>query len=90
MTASPATGQTIQLKHTGPEIPPLGVGTWSWGDSLFWQYGKDYGVDDVQQAFTASLAAGVTFLEAPRVEPYGTVAVWRDIFGNTWDLLQRA
>jgi catechol 2,3-dioxygenase-like lactoylglutathione lyase family enzyme len=30
---------------------------------------------------------GVEFLEEPRHEPYGTVAVWRDVAGNTWDLL---
>ena len=33
-------------------------------------------------------AAGVTFMETPRDEPYGTVAVFRDAFGNLWDLLQ--
>jgi len=33
-------------------------------------------------------AAGVTFEEAPRHEPYGTVAVFRDLYGNRWDLLQ--
>jgi catechol 2,3-dioxygenase-like lactoylglutathione lyase family enzyme len=35
-------------------------------------------------------AAGAIFEEAPRHEPYGTVAVWRDPFGNRWDLIQRA
>lgn len=34
-------------------------------------------------------AQGVTFEEAPRHEPYGTVAVFRDLFGNRWDLIQR-
>jgi len=34
------------------------------------------------------LAAGVVFEEEPRVEPYGTVAVFRDPFGNRWDLLE--
>ena len=34
-------------------------------------------------------AAGVIFEEQPRSEAYGTVAVWRDPFGNRWDLLQR-
>jgi uncharacterized glyoxalase superfamily protein PhnB len=34
------------------------------------------------------LAAGVIFEEAPRHEVYGTVAVWRDPFGNRWDLIQ--
>ena len=32
-------------------------------------------------------AAGGTFEEAPRVEAYGTVAVWRDPWGNRWDLI---
>ncbi|MEM9486899.1 MAG: aldo/keto reductase, partial [Cyanobacteria bacterium P01_F01_bin.116] len=36
----------IKLVPNGPEISPLGVGTWSWGDSLFWQYGKGYGASD--------------------------------------------
>jgi catechol 2,3-dioxygenase-like lactoylglutathione lyase family enzyme len=37
------------------------------------------------QAFTI---AGVRFLETPRYEPYGTVAVFEDLYGNRWDLLQ--
>ena len=32
--------------------------------------------------------AGVDFIEAPRHEPYGTVAVFRDPFGNRWDLIE--
>jgi predicted enzyme related to lactoylglutathione lyase len=35
-------------------------------------------------------AAGGTFEEAPRREPYGTVAVWRDPWGNRWDLIEPA
>ena len=33
--------------------------------------------------------AGVEFLEPPRSEPYGKVAVWCDPFGNKWDLLEQ-
>lgn len=33
---------------------------------------------------------GVTFEEVPRHEPYGTVAVFRDPWGNRWDLIERA
>lgn len=33
------------------------------------------------------LAAGVRFLEAPRHEPYGVVAVFEDLYGNRWDLI---
>ena len=34
--------------------------------------------------------AGVTFLEEPRKESYGTVAVFEDLYGNRWDLIQPA
>jgi catechol 2,3-dioxygenase-like lactoylglutathione lyase family enzyme len=36
----------------------------------------------------AMLAAGVEFTEDPRHETYGTVAVFRDLYGNHWDLLE--
>ena len=32
---------------------------------------------------------GVIFMEAPRVETYGAVVVFQDLYGNKWDLLQR-
>lgn len=44
--------------------------------------------DDFEGDYAAMKTAGVTFLEAPRYEDYGTVAVWADPFGNKWDLLQ--
>jgi catechol 2,3-dioxygenase-like lactoylglutathione lyase family enzyme len=44
--------------------------------------------DDFWRDHAAYVACGVTFLEAPRLEPYGTVAVFRDLYGNRWDLLQ--
>ncbi len=34
-------------------------------------------------------AAGVRFTEEPRHEPYGTVAVFEDLYGNRWDLIER-
>ena len=43
--------------------------------------------DDFTRDHTAMLAAGVVFDEKPRAEPYGSVAVWRDPFGNRWDLI---
>lgn len=44
-------------------------------------------VDDFDAQYERMAAAGVEFLEEPRSEPYGKVVVWRDIAGNTWDLL---
>jgi len=44
--------------------------------------------DDFWRDHRRYLAAGVEFMEEPRVEAYGIVAVFRDPFGNKWDLLQ--
>ena len=46
--------------------------------------------DDFTRDHAAMLAQGVHFEEKPRHEPYGTVAVFQDPFGNRWDLIQFA
>ena len=44
--------------------------------------------DDFARDHARMAAAGVSFLEAPRHEPYGSVAVWEDLYGTKWDLIQ--
>lgn len=44
--------------------------------------------DDFERDYTRMKAQGAQFLEQPRREPYGTVAVFKDLYGNKWDLLQ--
>lgn len=44
--------------------------------------------DDVWRDYRSMAARGVKFVRGPRVEPYGTVAVFEDLYGNRWDLLQ--
>ena len=44
--------------------------------------------DDFWRDYCALRARGVHFIETPRTESYGTVAVFEDIYGNRWDLLQ--
>lgn len=46
--------------------------------------------DDFATDHAAMVANGVHFEETPRVEPYGTVAVFQDPFGNRWDLIEFA
>ncbi len=46
--------------------------------------------DDFARDHTRMLGAGVRFLEAPRHEPYGVVAVFEDLYGNRWDLIEPA
>ena len=44
-------------------------------------------VDDFDAAYRRMLSADVEFVTPPRSEPYGRVAVFRDIAGNRWDLV---
>jgi catechol 2,3-dioxygenase-like lactoylglutathione lyase family enzyme len=44
--------------------------------------------DDFDRDHARYLAAGVTFVEEPRLEAYGKVAVFEDPFGNRWDLVE--
>jgi catechol 2,3-dioxygenase-like lactoylglutathione lyase family enzyme len=44
--------------------------------------------DDFWRDYEAYRANGVTFVREPKEEPYGTVAVFRDLYGNLWDLLE--
>ena len=63
--------QTIQLCPDGPSFSPLGIGTWAWGDSFFWSYGKDYDEDQLQAAFHAALDAGITFFDTAEIYGFG-------------------
>ena len=45
--------------------------------------------DDFARDYEAYRAKGVEFVREPKEEPYGTVAVFKDLYGNLWDLVQR-
>lgn len=60
------------------------------GDQTGGRVGFFLHTDDFARDHARMTAAGVTFLEDPRREPYGTVAVFQDLYGNRWDLLQPA
>jgi aryl-alcohol dehydrogenase-like predicted oxidoreductase len=55
----------------GQTVTPLCIGTWAWGDKLFWNYGKEYGEEQLQQAFTAALEAGITFFDTAEIYGFG-------------------
>jgi uncharacterized glyoxalase superfamily protein PhnB len=44
--------------------------------------------DNFQRDYEKYVERGVSFIEAPRTEEYGTVAVFEDLYGNRWDLIQ--
>ena len=45
--------------------------------------------DDFWRDYEDFKSNGVIFVRGPNVEPYGTVAVFEDLYGNLWDLIQR-
>jgi aryl-alcohol dehydrogenase-like predicted oxidoreductase len=63
--------ETITLGQNGPVVTPLCIGTWAWGDKIFWNYGNGYGQEQLQQAFIAALNAGVTFFDTAEVYGLG-------------------
>ncbi|WP_420117884.1 VOC family protein [Micromonospora sp.] len=60
------------------------------GDQVAGRVGFFLQVDDFDAVHRRLVDAGVEFVRPPRTEPYGRVAVFRDIAGNRWDLLGTA
>ncbi len=58
------------------------------GDQFGGRVGLFLNTDNFDREYQKMQAAGVNFEEEPRDEDYGKVAVWRDPFGNRWDLLE--
>jgi catechol 2,3-dioxygenase-like lactoylglutathione lyase family enzyme len=44
--------------------------------------------DDFWRDYTKLISLGITFVREPKRESYGTVAVFKDLYGNLWDLLE--
>lgn len=58
----------ISLGSSDLGISRLGIGTWAWGDRLFWGYGRgDYTDTDLEAAFQISRSAGVNFYDTAEI-----------------------
>ncbi len=71
----------LLAKAVGDQIAAIG----NQGGGRVWLFLE---TDDFARDHAAMSAKCVQFEETPRIEPYGTVAVFRDPFGNRWDLIQ--
>jgi catechol 2,3-dioxygenase-like lactoylglutathione lyase family enzyme len=82
---APADGGTALLlaRAEGPQQAAI-VGNQTGG-----RVGFFLTTDDFARDYAAMVHAGVEFLEVPREEVYGMVAIFRDPFGNKWDLIER-
>lgn len=46
--------------------------------------------DNFYRDYKSMIANDIIFVREPKVEPYGTVAVFKDLYGNLWDLIEPA
>lgn len=83
VSPSGAKETSVLLAVPGTDAQRGRVGTQT-GDRV----GLFLNTDDFDRDHARMQAAGVRFLEAPRTESYGKVAVFEDLHGNRWDLLQ--
>jgi catechol 2,3-dioxygenase-like lactoylglutathione lyase family enzyme len=80
--SGPAGGRLL-LAEADDERQQAAIGNQTGGRVGFFLETDDFAADHAD-----FIAKGVTFLEAPRHEAYGTVAVFEDPFGNKWDLIE--
>ena len=85
VTVAPANGQgaRLLLAEASDEAQRKSIGNQTGGRVFLFLE-----TDDFARDHAAMLEKGVEFLEAPRFEPYGTVVVFADLYGNLWDLIE--
>ena len=84
MVEAPGGGSRLLLARADGAEQEAAIGHAAGGRVAFFLY-----TDDFARDHAALLARGVNFREAPRLEAYGTVAVFEDLFGNAWDLIEQ-
>lgn len=84
VVAPPGSGETgLLLARAADEVQARAVGTQSGGRVFLF-----LNTDDFERDHAAYSARGVRFVRPPVDEPYGRVAVFEDLYGNLWDLIQ--
>jgi len=78
-----STGFSLLLARADSDEQRSRVGNQTGGRVFLFLY-----TDDFWRDYNAMCAAGVLFTRDPIEEPYGTVAVFTDLYGNLWDLIQ--
>ncbi|MGF1753447.1 VOC family protein [Vibrio makurazakiensis] len=78
-----STGTNLLLAQASTEEQQAAVGNQTGGRVFLFLQTNDFWRD-----YNSMKEKGVIFNEEPRVEEYGTVVVFQDLYGNKWDLLQ--
>ena len=78
-----STGTTILLARASTPEQAARIGSQTGGRVFLF-----LGTDDFWRDYNRMTAAGIRFVRPPSEAPYGTVAVFEDLYGNWWDLVQ--
>jgi len=65
------TTERVTLGGTDIAIPPMGIGTWAWGDRFVWSYGKTHTDADIRVAFDATLTKDINLFDTAEVYGLG-------------------
>lgn len=83
VVAPPGGGTSLLLARADGPAQEAAVGAQAGGRVFLFLH-----TDDFARDHAAMSAKGVCFLETPRREPFGTVAVFEDLYGMKWDLIE--
>ena len=73
----------LLLAKAANEAQEKAIGNQTGGRVFLFMY-----TDDIKRDYTALVANGVTIVRELEEQPYGTVAVFADLYGNLWDLIE--
>jgi len=86
IVAPPGASETrLLLARAATDAQRRSIGAQGGGRVFLFLYTDDFALDHA-----AMTARGVTFVEPPREEPYGRIAVFTDLYGHRWDLIERS
>lgn len=76
-------GANLLLARASSDIQAQRIGNQTGGRVFLFLY-----TDNFQRDYDQYRASGINFVRPPAEQPYGTVAVFEDLYGNLWDLVQ--
>lgn len=79
-----STGCCLLLAKAADERQKLAIGNQSGGRVFLF-----LNTDNFDRDYSRMVSDGISFVREPIVESYGTVAVFKDLYGNLWDLIQK-
>lgn len=83
VVVSPGDGANLLLARAASKSQTPRIGDQTGGRVFLFLY-----TDDFWRDYQRYLAHGIEFVRPPAEQPYGTVAVFKDLYGNLWDLVQ--